>query len=206
MPDETSLRPAHAVFHRGETRLRLTNALLLPAPYIARREQETGVFIDVDGEVLMWEGLFEQPDTYKTDMLDSLGKIGNTVLRRSNWAITYVTVVLGMNTSCNRGIWRFRLRSPTAFLNRFSGQFSAFHMLVPRDRNDDAFFDRWLNLSLPKRTALYLGCVHRGDDAGNAVKLDKPPNGYHRAGAAESQGRGCTGRTGGITGAGSTPA
>lgn len=79
MPDETSLRPAHAVFHRGETRLRLTNALLLPAPYIARREQETGVFIDVDGEVLMWEGLFEQPDTYKTDMLDSLGKIGNTV-------------------------------------------------------------------------------------------------------------------------------
>ena len=42
---------------------------------------------------------------------------------------------------------------------------------MPRDRNDDAYFQPLRHLTLPTGTDFYLGLVHDGDEAGNAAKL-----------------------------------
>jgi hypothetical protein len=44
-------------------------------------------------------------------------------------------------------------------------------MPVPYDRTDEAYFVPLRDLDLADGTALYLGLVHDGDDAGNAAKL-----------------------------------
>jgi hypothetical protein len=44
-------------------------------------------------------------------------------------------------------------------------------MPVPRERNDEAYFEPLAGLDFPQGTDLYLGLVHEGDDANNAHKL-----------------------------------
>jgi len=46
-----------------------------------------------------------------------------------------------------------------------------FHMPVPRDRTDDAYFAPLENLRLYPQTELYLGLVHHDDAQGDAARL-----------------------------------
>jgi hypothetical protein len=47
-----------------------------------------------------------------------------------------------------------------------------FHLPVPKDRTDDAFFDPLDRLKIAPETDLYLGLVHHDDEEGNAARLD----------------------------------
>ena len=46
-----------------------------------------------------------------------------------------------------------------------------FHMPVPRDRTDDAYFAPLENLRLHPESELYLGLVHHDDAQGDAARL-----------------------------------
>ena len=46
-----------------------------------------------------------------------------------------------------------------------------FHLPVPKQRTDDAYFAPLVGLKLRQETELYLGLVHRDDMAGNAARL-----------------------------------
>jgi hypothetical protein len=47
-----------------------------------------------------------------------------------------------------------------------------FHLPVPKDRTDDAYFAPLDALRLPAQTDLYLGLVHHADAAGDAARLE----------------------------------
>jgi hypothetical protein len=46
-----------------------------------------------------------------------------------------------------------------------------FHMPVPKERTDDAYFSPLDNLRLHPETRLYLGLVHHDDAAGDAARI-----------------------------------
>ncbi len=126
---------------------------------------------DVAPEVLMWEGYFERPADYKEEILSSLGEIGDAVP---------ATIDLGYHL-CYGSPADQHLVQPkdmailveiaNGIARRVSRPLQYIHMPVPSERSDDAYFRPLDGLRLGAGTALYLGCVHRGDDAGNAEKL-----------------------------------
>jgi hypothetical protein len=129
---------------------------------------------DVCQEVLMWEGYLDQKQhpNYKKDILDSMSWLGSLVPAKVElgYHLCYGSPAdehlilpkdMGNLVEIANGIAAGAKR-PIAYI----------HMPVPNDRNDDAYFAPLKNLKLGDGTALYLGCVHHGDDAGNAKKLE----------------------------------
>jgi len=128
---------------------------------------------DVCQEVLMWEGYYgDRPEEYKEQILSVLQRIGDMVpdgielgyhlcygspgdahMVRPKDMANLVEIANGVAA---------RIRRPIQY----------FHMPVPKERNDDAYFAPLAALRLPARAQLYLGAVHRDDDAGNAAKLE----------------------------------
>ncbi|MDH3601305.1 MAG: hypothetical protein OEU26_16940 [Candidatus Tectomicrobia bacterium] len=104
-------------------------------------------------------------------LLDSLGHIGNAVPE---------TIELGCHLCYGRPrdehvVQHWDLAVSVEIANRILARvrrpLQFIHMPVPKDRNDDVLFQPLTNLALSEGTDLYLGCLHRGDDAGNAAKL-----------------------------------
>jgi len=58
-----------------------------------------------------------------------------------------------------------------AISERLARPVSYFHVPVPKDRNDNAYFSPLADLDLAQQTHLYLGMVHTHDDTGNAARL-----------------------------------
>jgi hypothetical protein len=126
---------------------------------------------DVCQEVLMWEGYYERPEGYKAQVIDVLSRIGMLVPD---------DVDLGYHL-CYGSPGDAHMVHPTDSANLVeiaNGLFAAIrrpiqylHLPVPVGRNDDAFFAPLAGLNLPAKTQLYLGLIHRNDDAGNDAKL-----------------------------------
>tara|TARA_R110002110_G_scaffold400568_1_gene617099 strand:+ start:330 stop:1376 length:1047 start_codon:yes stop_codon:yes gene_type:complete len=128
---------------------------------------------DVCQEVLMWEGYLDQsqhPD-YREEIPASLAWLGGLVPEQ---------VELGYHL-CYGSPADEHLILPrdmgnlveiaNLIANGVARRVNYIHMPVPDDRNDDAYFQPLSGLDLPEGTDLYLGCVHHGDDGGNAHKL-----------------------------------
>ena len=58
-----------------------------------------------------------------------------------------------------------------AIVERSARRVDWMHMSVPVDRREAAYFAPLARLRRPPETALYLGCVHPGEEAGNAERL-----------------------------------
>ena len=128
---------------------------------------------DVCQEVLMWEGFFEQPADYRTEILTSLAQIGNAVpggidlgyhLCYGSPADEHCVIPkdLAVGIEIANGIFS-RLTRPLRYL----------HLPVPHDRADADYVRPLGDLALPAGASFYLGCVHPGDEHGNAARLEQ---------------------------------
>jgi hypothetical protein len=127
---------------------------------------------DVCQEVLGWEGYYEPgPVDFRTETLEVLTRIGDAVPAavELGYHLCYgspadehcvqprdMTIMVEMANAVAAGVAR-----PIQF----------FHMPVPKDRTDDAYFAPLDALRLGAGTELYLGLVHHGDAAGDAARL-----------------------------------
>jgi hypothetical protein len=127
---------------------------------------------DVCQEVLAWEGYYEAgPVDFRTETIDVLTRIGNAVPSaiELGYHLCYgspadehcvqpkdMAVMVEIANATSVGITR-----PIQF----------FHMPVPKERTDDAYFSPLDNLRLHPETRLYLGLVHHDDAAGYAARI-----------------------------------
>jgi hypothetical protein len=127
---------------------------------------------DVCQEVLAWEGYYEtDPVDFRTETLDVLTRIGDAVPAaiELGYHLCYgspadehlvqpkdMGIMVEMTNAVSAGV-----RRPIQY----------FHMPVPKDRTDDAFFAPLAGLRLHPETQLYLGVVHHDDAAGDRARL-----------------------------------
>ncbi len=127
---------------------------------------------DVCQEVLAWEGYYEPgPVDFRTETIEVLTKIGDAVPAaiELGYHLCYgspadehcvqpkdTAIMVEMANAVAAGVKR-----PIQF----------FHMPVPKDRTDDAYFAPLDNLRLDPATQLYLGLIHHDDAAGDAARL-----------------------------------
>jgi hypothetical protein len=127
---------------------------------------------DVCQEVLAWEGYYEPgPVDFRRETLDVLTRIGDAVPAavELGYHLCYgspadehlvqprdMGVMVEMINAVSAGV-----RRPIQY----------FHMPVPKNRSDDAYFAPLEQLRLYPETQLYLGLVHHDDAAGDAARL-----------------------------------
>ena len=127
---------------------------------------------DVCQEVLMWEDYYDYDRPgYKEEIFSVLGQIGDGVpagvelgyhlcygsprdehLVQPKDTFNMVQMIQGITAAVNRTI-------------------EFFHIPVPRERNDDAYFAPLADLALSDGTDLYIGCVHHDDESGDSRRL-----------------------------------
>ena len=127
---------------------------------------------DVCQEVLAWEGYYEKgPVDFRTETLGVLTRIGDTVPAaiELGYHLCYgspadehlvqpkdMRVMVEMTNAVSAGV-----RRPIQY----------FHLPVPKNRTDDAYFAPLAGLRLHPETQLYLGLVHHDDAAGDRARL-----------------------------------
>ncbi|HEY1504252.1 MAG TPA: hypothetical protein VGF92_08120 [Stellaceae bacterium] len=127
---------------------------------------------DVCQEVLAWEGYYEPgPVDFRTEAIDVLTRIGDAVPR---------TVELGYHLCYGSPADEHMVQPKDAGLmvemvNAVSDSVKRpiqfFHLPVPKPRTDEAFYVPLERLNMKPDSDLYLGLIHRDDDAGNAARL-----------------------------------
>jgi hypothetical protein len=127
---------------------------------------------DVCQEVLAWEGYYEPgPVDVQTETVDVLTRIGNAVpdAVELGYHLCYGSP---LDEHCvqpkDMGIMGEIANRTRAGVTR---PIQFFHMPVPKDRADDAYFAPLANLRLDPKTELHLGLVHHDDMAGDAARL-----------------------------------
>jgi hypothetical protein len=127
---------------------------------------------DVCQEVLAWEGYYEPgPVDFRRETIDVLTRIGEAVPTaiELGYHLCYgspadehlvqpkdMGIMVEMANAVSRGIKR-----PLQY----------FHMPVPKERTDDAYFAPLEKLRLHPETQLYLGLVHHNDAQGDIARL-----------------------------------
>jgi hypothetical protein len=160
--DRPKLLPALTEHFIGEVR---TIAAAIPNDRLA-------IQWDVCQEVLAWEGYYETgPVDFRTETLDVLARIGDAVSPavELGYHLCYgspadehlvqpkdMGVMVEMTNAVSAGVRR---------------AIQYFHMPVPKNRTDDAFFAPLERLRLHPETQLYLGLVHHDDAAGDRARL-----------------------------------
>ncbi|HTV45086.1 MAG TPA: hypothetical protein VMF05_07190 [Stellaceae bacterium] len=127
---------------------------------------------DVCQEVLAWEGYYEPgPVDFRTETIAVLTWIGDAVP---------ATVELGYHLcygspNDEHCVQPKDMAIMVEMTNRVAAGVSRsiqfFHMPVPQDRTDDAYFAPLDGLRLGPATELYLGLVHHNDAAGDVARL-----------------------------------
>lgn len=128
---------------------------------------------DVCQEVLAWEGYYEEgPIDFRSECIEVLKTVGDAVPDsiELGYHLCYGSpadehcvqpkdseIMVEMTNAISAAV-----RRPIQF----------FHLPVPKDRTDDAFFGPLGRLELAPKTDLYLGLVHHDDEEGNAARLD----------------------------------
>lgn len=127
---------------------------------------------DVLQEILVWENYFTDRDPDWRDQIRStLSKIGNAVPQpiELGYHLCYGSpkdqhLVQPKGTATMVAIineLRQEVRRPIEF----------FHLPVPKERTDAAFYKPLADLSLPASSEIHLGLVHVNDDEGNRTRL-----------------------------------
>ncbi|MBV9966259.1 MAG: hypothetical protein JO008_11240, partial [Alphaproteobacteria bacterium] len=127
---------------------------------------------DVCQEVLAWEGYYDAgPVDFQVETIDVLTRIGDAVPTQIElgYHLCYgspadehlvqprdMGIMVEMTNAVSAGITR-----PIQY----------FHLPVPKNRTDDAYFAPLEKLRLHPETELYLGLVHHEDAAGDAARL-----------------------------------
>jgi hypothetical protein len=127
---------------------------------------------DVCQEVLMWENYYgEQHPGWREEILDVQKRLGEAVPAGAQlgYHLCYGSPAdehllqpkdMGAMVEMTNGIVH-AVKRPVEF----------FHLPVPKDRSDDAFFAPLDRLEIDSYTELHLGLVHLGDEAGDRQRL-----------------------------------
>lgn len=152
----------------------LTQHFLDEVARIARELPNDRIAIqwDVCQEVLAWEGYYDPgPVDFRTETLDVLAKVGNGVPEGIDlgFHLCYGSpanehILMPKDT----GIMVEMINAMTPLIKR---PIQFFHLPVPKDRTDDAYFEPLKNLKLGAGTDIYMGLVHHDDAEGNAARL-----------------------------------
>jgi len=129
---------------------------------------------DVCQEILMWENYYDydRPE-YKEEIFDVLSKIGNGVPEpiELGYHLCYGSPkdehLIQPNDTTNM------VEMTHGILGSLKRSIQFIHLPVPKERDDDAYFEPLKELKLPKETDLYLGLVHFDDKEGDIRRLKK---------------------------------
>ena len=146
---------------------------------------------DVLQEILLWEGYFpDRPADHQEQIITVLGRIGDVVPEPAElgYHLCYGSpkdehLVQPRDAAIMTTIMN-------ATLERLRRTVNFFHIPVPRDRTDAAFYEPLRALRLPVGTELYLGLVHMNDDEGNRRRLEMARRVVHVGGVASECGWG----------------
>ena len=127
---------------------------------------------DVCQEVLAWEGYYEPgPVDFRSETIGVLTEIGDAVPAAIDlgYHLCYGSPAdEHLVQPKDAGIMVEIVNAITAGVKR---PIQFFHLPVPKERTDDAYFAPLAGLKLRPETELYLGLVHHADEAGNAARL-----------------------------------
>ncbi|MFL6799173.1 MAG: hypothetical protein ACJ8F3_17370 [Xanthobacteraceae bacterium] len=127
---------------------------------------------DVCQEVLAWEGYYEPgPLDFRTETLDVLTRVGDAVPSavELGYHLCYGSPAdQHMVQPKDAGIMVAIANGVAAGVKR---PIQFFHMPVPRERTDEAYFAPLADLRLARETELYLGLIHHDDAEGDARRL-----------------------------------
>jgi len=127
---------------------------------------------DVCQEVLAWEGYYDTgPVDFRTETLEVLAKVGDGVPTGVDlgYHLCYGSPAdQHMLLPKDTGIM---VELMNAIAQRVKRPIQFFHLPVPKDRTDDAYFAPLEKLQLGAGTELYLGLIHHNDSAGDAARL-----------------------------------
>jgi hypothetical protein len=127
---------------------------------------------DVCQEVLAWEGYYEPgPLDTHTETLDVLDEIGNAVPAGVELGYHFCYGSPADEHCVQPKDMGIMVEMANAIAERVRRPVEFFHMPVPKDRRDDAYFAPLAGLRLKPGTQLYLGLVHHDDAAGDAARL-----------------------------------
>ncbi|HEV2302980.1 MAG TPA: hypothetical protein VGR91_15545 [Stellaceae bacterium] len=161
-PDRPRLLPA------------LTEHLLGEVGKIAAAVPNDGLALqwDVCQEVLAWEGYYEPgPVDFRSETIGVLTKIGNAVPARIELGYHLCYGSPADEHCVQPKDMRIMVEIANAVAAGVKRPIQFFHMPVPKDRTDDAFFAPLDGLRLDPRADLYLGLVHHADPQGDAARL-----------------------------------
>jgi hypothetical protein len=127
---------------------------------------------DVCQEVLAWEGYYDAgPVEFRTETIDVLAQIGDAVPRgiELGYHLCYGSpadqhMVLPKDAA-------IMVEIVNAIVARVQRPIQFFHLPVPKDRTDDAYFAPLEKLKLKPGTDLYLGLIHHNDADGDKKRL-----------------------------------
>src|SRR5580698_8309499 len=127
---------------------------------------------DVCQEVLAWEGYYEPgPVDFRKETIDVLGQIGDAVPSKIElgYHLCYGSPAdEHMVQPKDAGIM---VEITNAVSARVTRPIHYFHLPVPKNRADDAYFGPLAGLALHPETQLYLGLIHYDDATGDASRL-----------------------------------
>jgi hypothetical protein len=127
---------------------------------------------DVCQEVLAWENYYDKgPVDFRTETIDVLRRIGDGVP-----AAIEMGYHLCYGSPADEHLVQPRdmglmVEMTNAIVAGVKRPIQFFHMPVPKNRTDDAYFAPLRNLKLRPETELYLGLIHHNDAAGDAARL-----------------------------------
>jgi hypothetical protein len=134
--------------------------------------QDLAIQWDVCQEVLAFEGYFkDRPVDYKKQTFDMLGRLGDAVP-----ADVEVGYHLCYGSPADQHL--VQPKDAAILVEMLEGIAAAtkrpidfFHIPVPKDRTDDAFYAPLKAWKRPAGTELYLGLLHHADDAGDRARV-----------------------------------
>ena len=127
---------------------------------------------DVCQEVLAFEGYFaDRPADFKRQTFDMLGRLGDSVPAgvEMGYHLCYGSPRdEHLVQPKDAGVLVEMMEGIAAATRR---RIDFFHIPVPRDRTDDAFYAPLAAWKRPAGTRLYLGLLHHDDDAGDRARV-----------------------------------
>ncbi len=152
----------------------LTESLLGEVAKIAKVLPNDRIAIqwDVCQEVLAWEGYYDEgPVDFRTETIEVLRKIGDGVPTaiELGYHLCYGSPAdEHMVQPKDTGVMVEIVNAIVAGVKR---PIQFFHLPVPKQRTDDAYFAPLKGLKLRGEAELYLGLIHHNDADGNAKRL-----------------------------------
>jgi hypothetical protein len=127
---------------------------------------------DVCQEVLAWEGYYDEgPNDFCDETLEILVEVGDAVPRGIDlgYHLCYGSPLdEHVVQPRDAGLLTVMINS---IAQRVDRSIEYFHIPVPRDRTDDAYFAPLRDLAIDAATDLYIGLIHHDDPSGDAARL-----------------------------------